>query len=231
MNIIDKHIPRTLEDVVFVNESDAFFIKQFVAGNHHIDNLLLYGPRGTAKSTTAQIIAREVTGGTGLLLNDSLDSFLKRGSGIKEYLYNTTFFLADPASQHRRCVIVVDEIDKYDKLEKLWTVMDENSDTFMLIATTNHVMSIDMSLRSRCMICEFDRVTHEQFLPRAKQILSSEKIDLDDQMILLCLKLFCLQNYDIRDQMRVLQQISTMQRAGLLQNALANARRSSMKVL
>jgi replication-associated recombination protein RarA len=216
---------------VFVNESDAFFIKQFVAGNHHIDNLLLYGPRGTAKSTTAQIIAREVTGGTGLLLNDSLDSFLKRGSGIKEYLYNTTFFLADPASQHRRCVIVVDEIDKYDKLEKLWTVMDDNSDKFMLIATTNHVMSIDMSLRSRCMICEFDRVTHEQFLPRAKQILSSEKIDLDDQMILLCLKLFCLQNYDIRDQMRVLQQISTMQRAGLLQNALANARRSSMKVL
>lgn len=231
MNIIDKHIPRTLEDVVFVNESDAFFIKQFVAGNHHIDNLLLHGPRGTAKSTTAQIIAREVTGGTGLLLNDSLDSFLKRGSGIKEYLYNTTFFLADPESHHRRCVLVVDEIDKHEKLDKLWTVMDENSDKFMLIATTNHVMSIDMSLRSRCMICEFDRVTHEKFVPRAKQILSSEKIDLDDQTILQCLKTFCLQNYDIRDQMRVLQQISTMQRAGLLQNALATARRSSMKVL
>lgn len=231
MNIIDKYTPRTLDDVVFANESDAFFIKQFVAGNHHIDNLLFHGPRGTAKSTTAQIIAREITGGTGLLLNESLDAFLKRGSGINEYLYNTTFFFADPNSHHKRCVLVVDEIDKHEKLDKLWTIMDENKATFMLIATTNNLMSIDASLRSRCMICEFDRVAHEQFVPRAKQILSSENVELDDQTILQCLKTFCLRTHDIRDQMRVLQQMITMKRSGLLQNALATARRSSMKVL
>jgi replication-associated recombination protein RarA len=230
MNIIDKYAPTTLDDIVFVDEQDEYFIKRFVAGKHHIDNLLFYGPRGTQKTMTANIIAREIAGNDGLLIDEKLDEFLKRGTDINDYLHRTKLFFADCNSPHQRCVLVVHEIDTHKNLEKLWTVMDDNKDKLMLIATTNEPMKINESLRSRCMMCNFEIVNHTQFLPRAKHILASEKLTLNDTDILACLKSFCTDVYSIRSQMRVLQQMITMHHDGHLQTAIVNARRAQMKI-
>jgi DNA polymerase III delta prime subunit len=230
MNIIDKYAPTTLEDIVFVDENNEYFIKMFVAGKHHIDNLLFHGQRGTQKTMTADIIAREIAGNDGLLIDESLDEFLKRGTEINDYLHRTKLIFADCNSPHQRCVLVVHEIDKHQKLEKLWTVMDENKDSLMLIATTNELMKINESLRSRCMMCNFEIVNHTQFLPRAKHILASEGLTTNDADILACLKSFCPDVYSIRSQMRVLQEMITMHHDGLLQTAIVNARRAQMKI-
>ncbi len=108
--------------------------------------------------------------------------------------------------------------------------MDDNKDKLMLIATTNELIKINESLRSRCMMCNFEIVSHTQFLPRAKHILASEGLLLDDADILACLKSFCSGIYSIRNQMRVLQQMITMHHDEHLQTAIVNARRAQMTI-
>lgn len=230
MNIIEKYSPQILDEIVFTNQQDEFFIKQFVAGKHHIDHLLLYGAQGTQKTVTAEIIAREIAGNQNLLLAESLSEFLKRGTAIKDYLSNTQFFSSATNSFHQRCVLMVNEIDRQAKLDQLWQVMDENKGRLMLIATTNNLMAVEKSIRSRCTVCNFGIVTHKQFVKRAQHILSSENVVLDDSTVELCLEKWSPKQYDIRDQLRTLQNMISLHQENKLSGAIAQLKRSLFTV-
>jgi DNA polymerase III delta prime subunit len=67
--------------------------------------------------------------------------------------------------------------------------MDELQEKgLMLIITTNDLMAIHASIRSRCRMIEFPAVSAIAMLPRAQQILSAEGLNLPDEQVLSYLK-------------------------------------------
>ena len=56
MTFMKKYAPTTLDDLVFVDDDAKTRVEQYASGKRN-GNIVLHGPKGTAKSTTARIIA------------------------------------------------------------------------------------------------------------------------------------------------------------------------------
>jgi replication-associated recombination protein RarA len=148
-----KYAPQNINDVVFNDPNTEVFMKMIVSGQYYCDNLMLYGTNGNGKTTIANLVAKALTGNSGLLIQDTIEQFLDRDD-LTTYLSNTVQFYGD--AQRQRCVVVFHELDKYSKcLSRLWTVMDDHKHQLMVIFTTNDPLKFENAVRSRCDKYEF----------------------------------------------------------------------------
>jgi DNA polymerase III delta prime subunit len=149
-------------------------------------HVIFYGPRGTAKTTTANLLAKTIGGQNAhiesnfekLMAMPDLMFYLKQGCHFAKLFTSSKFFL------------LFNEFDNYKGTPyQLWDAMDLlQSEGLMLIITTNDLMAIHPSIRSRCRLIEFPAITASAMLPRAQQILSAEGLALPDAQALSYLK-------------------------------------------
>lgn len=181
MNLKAKYAPQCLDDVVFNDANNEVFLKAIEARQLHTRGLLFYGPTGTGKTLCAELIAKALTGNGGLLLSHSIADFL----AIKELeSYLARHQIVYGSEGMERCVIIFNEVDKYEKsLAPLWTAMDDCSERLLVIATTNNAAKLERPFLSRTDKYEFKRVTAEQYAQRAQQILEAEGLSLSVQEV------------------------------------------------
>lgn len=209
-----KHAPTSINDVVFNDPNTEFFMEAVIAGNYCCDNLMLYGTNGNGKTTVANLVAEALTGGSGLLLKDTIDEFMNRVD-LKNYLSNTVMVFGWEKNQ--RCVIVFHELDKYNKsLSRLWTAMDEHKDHLMVIFTTNEPMKFENAVRSRCDKYEFTQISPQEFAPRAQHILQQEGVVMSLKLVTDQLEKYTGSNRDVRDYLRTIDKMLALNKAGRL---------------
>ena len=81
--------------------------------------------------------------------------------------------------------MVFDEFDNAKiNVSKLWTAMDRCAEQLMVIITTNLPMNVHQSVRSRCDLIDFSKLSARQVLPRAQHILQAEGVNLPDAQVL-----------------------------------------------
>ncbi|MGV0960499.1 MAG: AAA family ATPase [Limnohabitans sp.] len=181
MSITTKYTPASLNDIVYPNAATELRVKSLGNGSRE-GHVLFYGPRGTAKTTTANLLAHAIGGPTACIESDfhnlmampNLKGYLKQGCFNARTFYNS------------KLILLFNEFDNYKPTPyQLWDAMDElQSAGLMVIITTNEQANIHPSVRDRCVPIEFPGLTAVSVLPRAQQILNSEGLNLPNAQVL-----------------------------------------------
>jgi replication-associated recombination protein RarA len=207
-----KHAPQSMNDVVFNDPNAEFFLKKIALGEMPCTHLMLYGTSGNGKTCISNIMTKALTKNSGLLLNYSIEDFLKL-KDLDVILNNTITFYAQHPND--RCVIVFHELDKYKgSLARLWTIMDDYEKSLMVIFTTNNATDFESPILSRCDKYEFTQITPSVFSERARQILALENIHLTPNEVIHYLTFYTGHLCDVRDYMRTIDKLIALSSFG-----------------
>ena len=188
MKFEEKHRPKTLDDIIFVDAYVERIVKETAANKRH-KHLILHGPRGAGKSETANLImksryAEEDVNIAKCSVHASALEDKSLGILTGNWNYQRAFGMLHGC-------LVIEEVDqlKPGMQQTLRAIVDEH--TFgIIICTTNNLHRIDQPLQDRCRCLEFTYPTVDQWLPRAKAILDTNGIFFTEVQTQLLLKGF-----------------------------------------
>ena len=181
MNVKHKYAPQSLADVIYPSAAVQQRINAY-ASKALEGNVLLWGPNGTGKSTVARLLPQAIDGVNATIENKDISDLMKMAD-LKSYLSNATYWAS--GNNDEKLFIVAEEFDSVKgDFAKFWTAIDKFQDRIMLIITTNELMSIHKSIRSRCDQIQFPAVKAQHVLPRAQAILKAEGVNLPDYQVL-----------------------------------------------
>jgi replication-associated recombination protein RarA len=209
-----KYAPQSMNDVVFNDPNSEFFLKKIALGEMPCTHLMLYGTSGNGKTCISTIISKSLTKNSGLLLNYSIEDFLKL-KDLDVLLDNTISCYGEKSTD--RCVIVFHELDKHKgSLSRLWTIMDDYEKLLMVIFTTNNPTDFEAPVLSRCDNYEFTQISPAVFANRALQILGLEGINLTRSEVIHYLTMYTGHMCDVRDYMRMIDKLIALNSFGCL---------------
>lgn len=207
MTFEDKHQPQTVAELIFADQT-AQAICQRYATRKPYKHLMLWGPPGTAKTTTARVIIRERYRAAGY------DGDVQEFNGADLTSDDFGMLLNAANALHFACgeaVLLINEIDEIKEAQqpKLRSWLDEHK-SVTLIATTNEAVGIKgvrqklmPALQSRFERVELAAPSLADCLPRAQSIMQREGISVTQQDLQTLLSTF---NGDLRDVMPLLEQ-------------------------
>lgn len=181
-----KYAPQSLGDIIFPNIVTGMRLLDFAANQNH-KSMIFYGPHGTAKSTTAKLLAANRASAPNI--NNAAYFHAADFSGAN-YNKIVNQQIWDRLGSIEFPVTIIDEFDQMhvDKQKHIRKLVDETKDKASYILITNHLSQIDSGLRDRLQRIEFPAVPPEDFLERARWILEQEDVSMPDQTILRLLK-------------------------------------------
>lgn len=181
MKVIDKYAPQKIEDVIFGSANSMHTINAIAQGSFET-NVILYGPNGTGKTTTANLLAQAIGGDDAQVEIKDFNTVLAMPD-IKEYLMRCVALARFTSS--KKYFVIWHEFDNAKaNPHALWTALDNVGADVMLILTTNNFMQIHPSLRSRCQAVEMPALKAQDVLPRAHWILQQEGLNLPSTQLL-----------------------------------------------
>lgn len=204
-----KYMPQTFNDLIFPDKNTRQRLTEF-ANNARHNSLIFYGPYGTAKTTTATLLASMRSQG---LEYGGVDFY--QASEIDDKTFDR---IANSRSMQQMCgvqipVTIIDEIDQVsgDLQYKLRWEIDHYSDQGCFIFTTNKLHVLDPGLVDRCDVVELPAANTSQWFNRARWILDQEGVTMSDAKLQALLDT-C--DGSIRDLMRALEDASLRQAGG-----------------
>ncbi len=174
----DRHAPQTWQDLVFADSQTEEELRDYQQGKA-FGHILLHGPIGTAKSTTAMLIAKGSTkvdrprmwNAKTEDLWKSIESFITVGGSF--------------AMLHGGCYYcVIDEVDQLKGDQERLSNAMSNAHNVRFIVTTNFLADVQPRLIDRCESFAMEPPTAQQWLPRARSILQAEGLAINDTIIL-----------------------------------------------
>jgi DNA polymerase III delta prime subunit len=208
---MNNYIPTNLDEVIYPNASTELRLKAIGAGSMN-SHVILHGPRGTAKTTTANLLATAI-GGPNAHIETNFSTLMAMPN-LLFYLKQACHFAK--LTTGSKCFLLFNEFDKFKGTPyQLWDAMDQiDRADLMLIITTNNLMAIDESIRSRCRLIEFPAVSASAMLPRAQTILASNGLALPDAQVLSYLK--GEERFgDIRKYLDLIDELLLIQKSGM----------------
>jgi DNA polymerase III delta prime subunit len=185
MSITAKYTPTSLNDIVYPDPATQLRV-QSLANCTLNGHVIFHGPRGTAKTTTACLLAHAIGGPSAQIAIDfkNLLAMPDLKGYLKQWCSNARVFYPS------KLILLFNEFDNYKPVPyQLWDALDElQSEGLMLIITTNDLLAIHPSVRSRCRLIEFPAVSAQAVLPRSQQILKGEGLTLPNVQVLSYLK-------------------------------------------
>lgn len=172
MTFVERHRPRSVQDLVFADPTVAAIIDRY-AYHRPTKPLLLYGAPGTGKSEALRLIAQTQFAQAGLEIED----FTLNGAEYDKAIFNKILNMAQIQMWPRGtpAIIVIDEIDEFeDKLPGKTRTFVEQHKSVQLLASTNYIKKITPALQSRMRCVEVKKPSNADWVPRAHAILTAE---------------------------------------------------------
>lgn len=196
----EKYNPSSLDEYIFINKDDEKYFKKYISSNEY-QNLILFGPAGTGKSTLARLLAKEI-GSKTLFMNASderkIDDIRNK---VKEFTKLATF--------GKPKVIIFDEGEQItpDAQDALKGIMDAAKNT-VFIFTTNNINLITEPIQSRCKLFKIQNLPKDEILKRIIRILDNEKIQYTEKDLKYLAKIIQSFYPDFRKILNFVQSIS-----------------------
>lgn len=172
---VEKYRPKTLEDVVLTEDQKTSFEKYIQQQN--IPQMLLAGPPGSGKTTTARIFIKYI-------VKNHMDVLSLNGSdtnGIDFFRDNVIEFCKTPPISSRIKIVFVDEADGITiaTQQLLRNALETYSANVRFIFTCNFLHKIIAPLQSRCTLFEMKEMPPEFVKELAYKILTKENVKFD----------------------------------------------------
>jgi len=176
---VEKYRPKSLDEVVLEEDQKEFLNRCIEKGE--VPHLLLIGPAGSGKTTTARIIVDA-------LIKNEMDSFLLNGSdstGVDIMRNDIQGFLKSPPYESKLKLVYIDEFDytSSNAQAALRNIMEKYADNGRFICTGNYLSKIIDPLQSRFQIFEMKTISEEFAVKYCKHILDSEEVEYDDESV------------------------------------------------
>jgi len=207
MTFEDKYEPQTVAELIFADKAAQATCQRYATGKPY-KPLMLWGPPGTAKTTTARVIVRERYRAAGY--DGPVEEF--NGADLKpadfNKLLNAANMLQFTCGEALLLINEFDEIAEQDQ-PKFRSWMDDHK-SVNLIVTTNEQPGVQgvkqkimRPLQSRFERVELAPPSLQNCLPRAHAILQQEGLTVSTQDVRVLLSTF---NGDIRDMLPLLEE-------------------------
>ncbi|MHA1996630.1 MAG: replication factor C small subunit [Promethearchaeota archaeon] len=203
---IEKYRPRTLRAVIGQDEIVAR-LKGFVADNS-MPHLILAGPAGTGKTTSAIALAHDIFKGTYGQNFKELNASDARGIQVVRTMVKD-FARIHPVGGVPFKILVLDEADNMTAAAQhaLRRTMENFTKTCRFILICNYSNKIIAPIQSRCAVLRFKPLSNVDITRRLKFIAKREGINLVDDGIDAILY---VSGGDCRKAVNVLQAVSTL---------------------
>ncbi|RZN34664.1 MAG: AAA family ATPase [Methanophagales archaeon ANME-1-THS] len=174
---IEKYKPKSLGEVVG-HEGLKSIVGKYIE-QRDIPHFLFFGKPGTGKTLIAELVAKELLGGTNdnfIEMNASDDRTVEK---VRKIVLNG---IKHSTLNGKLRIILLDEADGLlvPAQEILRRPMEKSSKTRFII-TANEVKSIIEAIKSRCMSFEFKGVNKEDMLRRLRFIRDNEHSTISDR--------------------------------------------------
>ncbi len=180
---VEKYRPQSVDSYVG-NQEFKDIVSLYIAEND-IQNLLLYGPAGTGKTSAAKLIVNKIECDY-IYINASDER------GIDTIREKVVGFASTMSFTNNRKYVILDEADYLNPQSTqpaLRNFMEEFSSNCGFILTCSFKNRIIEPLHSRCSIVEFaipkDQKPHlaNKFFSHAKAILEDQNIEFDQKVL------------------------------------------------
>jgi len=201
----EKYRPMCIDDVV-CNEAHKAQFKSYIQ-SRTLPHLLFSGIQGAGKSTTAKILANNITNAS-LYINASDETGIDVvRNKIKDFV--TTQSLDDIQ------IVILDEFDYFTVHAQaaLRDVMERFHGNSRFILTCNYIQRVLDPIISRCQVYEFTGGSKRDVAKRCLQILKSEKVEYEAANVADIISAYFP---DIRSIINALQQLSVPDKTGRL---------------
>lgn len=178
MTNMKKYAPVTMREIVTEDEDIKQRLEDYADGLR-TGHVLMHGPKGTGKSSAANVIAQQRTGG-------NLGAFTQAYEGAIFTEADFDKILNDWDWQRSQGVdtpiAVINEVDLLSAplLEKLKAFMDDYGHLGQMIATTNNPHKLSAAQQDRFDMIEMPAISPETFFSRVREILDAEQVEISD---------------------------------------------------
>ena len=182
MNLVEKYIPKSMDEIVGQDESLTLLIKSIIEYKKG-KGIILYGPYGCGKTSSIYAISKKLN----LEIFEMNASDYRNKDQIKSIVGNAT-------QQHslfgysKKKLILVDDIDGMsgNKDRGGITALKDvvNNSKFPIVMTLSNPFDAKYaSLRKKSIIIEFKHLDYKDIYKRLKVICKSENIDYDNALL------------------------------------------------
>ena len=184
VNTQNSYTPKILSEYVFADKTAKQQVDSYVNGKQ-TKPIILYGSYGTGKSLLASLIPKAIDGNNANVSRHTVGD-LDRKQDIKDmYLLNNQYYrFFKPANQKFKYIIIEELNKKSLAYSEFRLALDDTDGTYLTIITTNELEKIDDAVKSRATMIHIEAASPSVFLPRAKQIISSENCKISGSKLL-----------------------------------------------
>jgi len=174
MSFQKKYAPQTVDELAIANQNTRKRIADYADGLR-TGHVLIYGPKGTGKSSAADVIVKSRIGNTLGPIQRAYEGASMTREDV-DGLVNVWGF--QRLGKGGKPVSVINEIDLLPRqtVEHLKAFMDEQGEVGQIIATTNNPHLLTAPIRDRFDMIELPAIDPKDFELRIRAILEAEGV-------------------------------------------------------
>lgn len=224
MSLANKYRPDTFDKIIAQDHITHILKAQMKSDQKVHHNYLLFGPRGTGKTTAARVLAKAINC---LDLQDwnpcnkcancntinhwktfdyvEIDAASHTGvDNIREEILDK---VAYPPTQLKKKIYVIDEVHMLSKwaFNALLKTIEEPRDNMCFILATTEIHKVPETIISRCQVFNFKKVLENNMLAHLINICKWENLSYENDALKLISR---LSEWCVRDAVKYVDQVS-----------------------
>ncbi len=227
MSLANKYRPRNFDTIIGQDHITGILKAKIKSDKGNHSNFILFGPRGTGKTSSARILAKAMNclnlqdgnpcnkcaNCTTIDEGKTLD-YVEIDAASHTWVDNIREEIIDkvvyPPTVLKKKIYVIDEVHMLSKwaFNALLKTIEEPRDTIAFILATTEIQKVPETIVSRCQVFNFRKVPEKEMVGRLEEICTSEWLAYEANALALIAK---LSEWCVRDAVKYVDQVSILE--------------------